>query len=152
MKKKRLFVSLFVSGSKEHYRQGYWVWEVTAAGGVVRYEELEYEVLLPRNPIGRRGTNGNRVRRKHVILRYLAAGNINPGSKHLEILLPDREPMKIEFSENGSRRLFRLKILIFEYVLLEVLLVGQWPTEIEFSEKDEKRNWGMRSCGSAALN
>ena len=52
----------------------------------------------PRKPIGRQGTNGNRVRGKHVILGYLDAGNTNPAPKNLENPLVDREPMKIEFS------------------------------------------------------
>ena len=68
--------------------------------GVIRCGEVESVARLPRNPIGRPGTNGNRVRGKHVILGYLDAGNTNPAPKHLETPLVDREPMEIEFAGN----------------------------------------------------
>ena len=64
--------------------------------GVIRYGKHESGVQTPRNPIGRLGTNGNRVRRKHVFLGYLDAGNANPGFRHPETPLVDREPMEIE--------------------------------------------------------
>ena len=67
---------------------------------VSRCGELESEVRWPRNPIGRPGTNENRVFGKHVLLGYLDAGNANPAPKHLENPLVDREPMEIEFSGN----------------------------------------------------
>ena len=67
---------------------------------VTRCGEFESEVRSPRNLIGRPGTNGNRVGRKHVFLGYLDAGNTNPAPKHLENPLVDREPMEIEFPEN----------------------------------------------------
>ena len=70
---------------------------------VTRCGELESEVHSPRNPIGRPRTNGNRVRRKHVFLRYLDVKNTNPQSEHLEIQLVDREPMGIGL---GGNKLF----------------------------------------------
>ena len=65
---------------------------------VTRFGEFEFEVHSPRNPIGRPGTNGNRVRRKHVIMGYLDAGNTNPVPKYYENPLVVREPMNIEFA------------------------------------------------------
>ena len=67
---------------------------------VTRCEESESAVHSPRNPIGRPGTNENRVCRKHVILSYLDVGNMNSAPKHLENPLVNREPMKIEFAGN----------------------------------------------------
>jgi hypothetical protein len=67
---------------------------------VTRCGELESEVCLPRNTIGRLGTNDNRVFRKHVTLRCLDAGNSNLRSVCLETPLVNQEPMKIEFSGN----------------------------------------------------
>ena len=47
---------------------------------VTRCGEFESEVHSPRNLIGRPGTNGNRVGRKHIFLGYLDAGNTNLNS------------------------------------------------------------------------
>jgi hypothetical protein len=60
----------------------------------------ESDAQTPRKPIGRPGTNENRARRKHVILSYLDAGNVNPRPIHLENPLADREPMEIELAGN----------------------------------------------------
>jgi hypothetical protein len=95
-----MIVCVFVTGSKEHYRQGYLLRGVTMVQGVIRCGEHESGVQTPQNRIGRPGTNENRVFRKHVILGYLDAGNTNQVSKHLENPLVDREPMKIEFAGN----------------------------------------------------
>jgi hypothetical protein len=95
-----MIVCVFVTGSKEHYRQGYLLGGVTMVQGVIRCGEHESGVQTPQNPIGRPGTNENRVRRKHFFLRYLDAGNINPGSKHLENPLANWEPMGIELDRN----------------------------------------------------
>jgi hypothetical protein len=65
---------------------------------VVRCGEHESEAQTPRHPIGRPGTNGNRVCRKHVILGYLGAGNTNPAPKHLENPLVHRKPIEIELA------------------------------------------------------
>ena len=86
-----LSVCLFVTGSKEHYRQGYLVWGVTMRRGVVRCAELESEVRLPVKPIGRPETNGNRASRKQAFLRYLDAGNMNPRPNHGETTLVAQE-------------------------------------------------------------
>ncbi len=51
-------------------------------------------------PLVDRGTNGNRVRRKHVCLEYLDTRNVNLRSFYLKIPLVDREPMEIEFAGN----------------------------------------------------
>ena len=67
---------------------------------VTRCGELESEICWPRNPIGRPATNENRVFWKHIILGYLDAGNTNPGPRHFETPLVDREPMEIEFAGN----------------------------------------------------
>ena len=67
---------------------------------VTRCGELESEVRWPRKPIGRPGTNENRVLRKHVTLRYLDAGNSNLRSIRFVTPLVDREPMKFELSGN----------------------------------------------------
>ena len=48
LRNKWLFVCVFVTGSKEHYRQGYWVWGATMVPEVIRSGELEYEVGFPR--------------------------------------------------------------------------------------------------------
>ena len=45
--------------------------------------ELESEIRLPRNAISRPGINGNRVHRKHILLRYVDEGNMNSMSKYL---------------------------------------------------------------------
>ena len=46
--------------------------------------ELESEVRLHRNLIGRPETNGSRVRRKQASLGYPDVGTTDPGSKTLE--------------------------------------------------------------------
>jgi hypothetical protein len=65
---------------------------------VTRCGEHESEVETPRNPIGRQGTNGNRVRWKHVILGYLDGGRTNPEPEYLETPLVDREPVESELA------------------------------------------------------
>jgi hypothetical protein len=66
---------------------------------VTRCGEFESEVHSPRIPIGRQGTNENRVRWKHVFLMYLDVGNMSPVPKHLKNRLVDRGPREIEFVE-----------------------------------------------------
>jgi hypothetical protein len=95
---KVLFVCLCVIRSKEHCRPGYKLRELSVVSEVIPHEELRSEGRLSRKPIGRPGTNGNRVRRKHVILGYLGAGNTNLAPKHLETPLVDQKPMEIELA------------------------------------------------------
>ena len=52
--------------------------------GVFRCEQIESEVRLPRNPIGRPETDENRVWRKQVFLNNLDAGKMNLGPKNIE--------------------------------------------------------------------
>jgi hypothetical protein len=51
---------------------------------VTRCGDHESAVETPRNPIGRPGTNENRVRRKQAFLRYLDVGNTTTSPKYLE--------------------------------------------------------------------
>ena len=76
--------------SKPHWSAGnQWKSSLPETGfpGVSRRGEHESEAQTPRTPIGRPGTNGNRVCRKHLFLGYLDAGNTNPGSRHVETTL-----------------------------------------------------------------
>ena len=57
------------------------MWAATISGEVTRYGKHESGVQTPRKPIGRPGTNGDRVRQKQPLLWYLDAGNTNPGAK-----------------------------------------------------------------------
>ena len=58
---------------------------------VFRCGELESQVHLPRNSIGRPGTNRNRAHRKQAFLEYLDADNTSLGSKHVETTLVVQE-------------------------------------------------------------
>ena len=85
--------------------------------GVYRCEELESEILLPRNPIGRPGTNGNRAGRKQVFLGYLDAGKMNPRLKNLETALVDgnqwkSSSLKTRFSEESRCGEHECRVLI----------------------------------------
>jgi hypothetical protein len=90
----------------------------TRYAGVSRCEKRESEVRWPRKPIGRPGTNGNRVLWKHVFQRYHETGKMNPAPKHLGNPLFDQEPMETEFPEKNSSLFLIESITAVPYSLL----------------------------------
>ena len=109
---------------------------------VGRCRELESEVYSPRNPIIRLGTDENRDRRKHLLLRYLDAGNTNPAPKHVENPLVDREPIEIEF----AGKLFH--ILHWKNNLRPVFTshIGVGLEKVDTSVNTTSREWRPRGA------
>ena len=68
LRNKKKFVCLFLTGSKERSRQGYYLGDISLPRGVIRCGELKFKARLSRKLVGPTGINENQLRKRSVFL------------------------------------------------------------------------------------